>query len=202
MLVPQLLGLELGLVVLLVDLFEDILESAVVALHDGVLSAHVEWIASLQGVLEAGMREAFDGLVSVVHAHQDTRPFELVDRDLFGFSFLRSKGHRESAWFAGNHILRSVLVSKGMSANDDRLSPAWNESRDVVDHDGLPEHSAVQLVSNGAIGTLPHLFESKLFDSRLVWSDGGALNADLVLLDGVGSIQRDLVIGLVSLLDA
>ena len=40
--VPDALPVELRLVVLLEDLFEDVLEPAVVALHDGVLGGHVK----------------------------------------------------------------------------------------------------------------------------------------------------------------
>lgn len=41
------------------------------------------------------------------------------------------------------------------------------------------------------VGRLPHLLELELLDTGLIGGDGGALDADLVLLDGLGSIDRD-----------
>ena len=46
------------------------------------------------------------------------------------------------------------------------------------------------------------LLQAELFDARLVWRYGRALDADTVLLDGVGRIDRDLVVGRIAVLDA
>ncbi len=51
------------------------------------------------------------------------------------------------------------------------------------------------------LGALPHLLEVELLHARFVRRDGGALDADAVLLDGVGRIDGDLVAGLVAVLD-
>jgi hypothetical protein len=50
-------------------------------------------------------------------------------------------------------------------------------------------------------GRLPHLLEAELLHPRLVRRDGRALDADAVLLDRVGGVDRDLVVGLVAVLD-
>jgi len=42
----------------------------------------------------------------------------------------------------------------------------------------------------------------RTFDAGLIRSDGGALDADVVLEDGLSAIDRDLVVGLIALLDA
>lgn len=41
------------------------------------------------------------------------------------------------------------------------------------------------------VGGLPHLLQLELLDTGLIGGDGGALDADLVLLDGFGGIDRD-----------
>src|SRR6185369_13019446 len=51
-------------------------------------------------------------------------------------------------------------------------------------------------------GRLPHLLELELFDARLVWRDGRALDGNAVLLAGIGGVDRDLVVGLVAILHA
>lgn len=59
-LVPDLLILEDLLVLFLVQFGEDVLESAVILLQDGVFCGEVEWEASLDGEFEAGMGEFRD----------------------------------------------------------------------------------------------------------------------------------------------
>jgi hypothetical protein len=53
------------------------------------------------------------------------------------------------------------------------------------------------VISDGAIGRQPHLLELELFDSLLVGRNGRALDTDRVLLDCLGGIKRDLVVGLI-----
>ena len=89
-----------------------------------------------------------------------------------------------------------------MTADDDRLGPARDQARHVRDHDRLAEHDAAQDVADRAVRRLPHFLEVELLDARLVRRDRGALHADAELLDRVGGIDRDLVVGLVALLDA
>ena len=89
-----------------------------------------------------------------------------------------------------------------MTPDNDRLCPPWDESGDVLDHDGLAEDCAVELVTDGTVGALPHFFKLELLDTGLISCNGGALNADLACLDGMSSIKGDLVIGGVTVLDA
>lgn len=46
------------------------------------------------------------------------------------------------------------------------------------------------------------LLELELFDTGLIRSDGGTLDTDRVLLDSLGSIDGDLIVGLVTVLEA
>lgn len=70
-LVPDLLGFEFFFLGALVDFFEDVFEAAIVPLQYGVFGAQVQRIVALDGILERGMSEFIDGLVSVVHAQHD-----------------------------------------------------------------------------------------------------------------------------------
>lgn len=89
-----------------------------------------------------------------------------------------------------------------MPANHNRFLPAGHQSGDITDNNGLPEDSATQDIPDGAIGRLPHLLEFELLNSSLIRRDGRALDADLALPDGLGSLDGDLVVGLVAVLDA
>ena len=87
-----------------------------------------------------------------------------------------------------------------MSADDDGFGPVANESGDVLDDDGLSEDGSVEVVSDGAVGGFPHLFQFEFLDSGFVGGDGGTLDADFALLDGLSCIHGDLVVGLISVL--
>lgn len=58
------------------------------------------------------------------------------------------------------------------------------------------------MVADGAIGGEPHLLQVELLHSCLVWCDGGTLDADRVLLDGLGGVDGDLVLGGITVLQA
>ena len=66
MFIPQFLGQELALILGVIQFLEDILESSVVFLQDGVFGGHVEGIVSHQSVLEASVSESGDGFIGVV----------------------------------------------------------------------------------------------------------------------------------------
>lgn len=46
------------------------------------------------------------------------------------------------------------------------------------------------------------LLELELLYTSLIWSDGGALDTNRVLLDSLSSIDGDLIVGLISVLQA
>ena len=51
------------------------------------------------------------------------------------------------------------------------------------------------------IHTQAHLLEAKLLDTRLIGSDGGTLDADLILLDGIGRLDSDLILSGITVLN-
>lgn len=53
-----------------------------------------------------------------------------------------------------------------------------------------------EVLAHRSVGTPPHLLEVELLDPRLVGGDGRALDADAVLLDRLGGVDGDLVVGL------
>merc|ERR550539_546232 len=105
MLIPKISSLELSSVVLIVDLLEDILEATVVSFKNSVLGRHVTRIISGESILHASVGEAIDGLIGVVHAHQDTWSWEVEHFEICGLrSILRLEGHCEFAGHLGAEI--------------------------------------------------------------------------------------------------
>jgi hypothetical protein len=88
-----------------------------------------------------------------------------------------------------------------MTTNNDWLGPAWNQARNICTNNWLSEDSTVQDITNGSIGRLPHLFKLELSNAFLIRSNGCTFDTNLVLLDCVGRLNGDLVIGGVSVLN-
>ncbi len=82
------------------------------------------------------------------------------------------------------------------------LRPARHQTRHVLADDRLTEDDAAEDVADGAVRRLPHVLEIEFLHAGFVRRDGGALHADADLLDGVGGIHRDLVVGGVAVLHA
>ena len=109
---------------------------------------------------------------------------------------------RQLAGAGDEEVGRLILVAEGVAADDDRVGPARDQPRHVLDHDRLAEDDAAQDVADRAVGRFPHLLEAEFLDPRLVGRDRRAFDADAMLLDRLGRLDRDLVVGLVALLDA
>jgi len=202
-LVPETGGFELGLVLLLVDLSEDVLESAIVLLQDGVLGGEVAGHLDLKGVLQGRMSETLNGGVCVVHANQNTAAIlELEDLHFFGgAAVFGGEFHGELTVTGDDEIGGFVLITVSVTTDDDGLFPAGHKLGDVVDDDGGTEDHTIKNVTDGAVGGSPHLLEVELLNASFIRGDGRALDADVVLLDGVSAIDGNLIVGLITLLD-
>jgi hypothetical protein len=202
--IPELTFLELCLIVLVVDLLEDVFESTIVLLQDGVLGRQVQRVVALDGKLEGAMGKLLDGLVRVIHTQQYTRAFELEDLHCLSFACLVVwlKRDEEFARLLYNVISGPVLVAEGMSANDDGFSPAWHKSWNCLDNDGLTKDCAPKFISNRAVRGLPHLLELELSNAGLIRGNRRALYTNFAFLNCFCSIEGNLVIRLVSVLHA
>jgi hypothetical protein len=138
-------------------------------------------------------------LLSVVHGHAHAGALEVVDVPALLLRAVRGgEGHLELAGLVHHEVRGAVLVPEGVAADHDGLDPAGDDAGDVGDDDGLAKDRAVQDVADGPIGGPPHLLELELLHALLVRRDGGAFDAHVVLLDGVGRVHRHLVVRLVA----
>jgi len=139
-LVPDLLGIEVLLVVLMEDLLEDVLEAAIVLLEDSVLGAHVQGKALHEGHLEGGVGKASDGLIGVVLALGDTATLEVVNLDTLGLTTDRGVDQLELTGAGDDTVLGTVLVTESVTANNNGLGPARDQAGNAGDNNGLTEH--------------------------------------------------------------
>jgi len=98
-------------------------------------------------------------------------------------------------------MLTLVLVTEGVPSDHDGLVPGGHQAGDVLAEDGLTEDGATENVADGAVGGLPHGLELELNHTLLVGGDRGALDSNIVLLDGIGSINGHLVVGGITVLN-
>ena len=143
MLVPKALGLKVLLIVLLINLLEDILESSVVLLENGVLGAHIQWQLLEKSHLETGVSESDDRLICVVLCLRNTGAGEVVDLDTFWLAAFGSEDDLECSFAGDDLVLGAVLVTKGVTADDNWLFPARDETGDVVDNNWLTEDGSI-----------------------------------------------------------
>ena len=146
--------------------------------------------------------EIADRIVQVVHAHRDTRRRELEDFFVDHGAVFALEDQAKLARTRNAEIGRLILVAEGMTADDDRVRPARDQTGDVLDDDRLAEHHATQDVADRAVRRLPHLLEAEFLDARFVGGDRRALHRDAVLLRRLGGIDRHLVFGRIAVLDA
>ena len=185
------------------DMLEQVFEPAVVLLHDRVLGRQVHGPTEVEAVVHARPGEANDRLIEVVHAHGNPGFLEVENRVLDRLAAVGRLEHHLQVTRPGyEEIGRAVLVTKGVTADDDRLGPAGNQTRYVGHDDRLAENRTTEDVADGAVGRAVHLLQPELFDPRLVRGDGRTLDADPELLDRVGRVDGDLVVGLVATLHA
>jgi hypothetical protein len=146
-------------------------------------------------------REFADALVQVIHGHGDACARGLEDFLLDHLPVFADEldGQRSLAGIL--EVGGLVLIAEGMAADNDRLCPAGDEAGNVLADDGFAEDHSAEDVADRAVRALPHFLQPELRNARFVGRDGGALDADAVLLDGVGRVDRHLVGGLVAILD-
>ena len=201
MLIHQTQFLELGRIISVEHFLEDVLETAIIGFQDRVLGRQIDRVFASQTKGKAGMGKVADRVVEVVHGHSHARAWVIKHFVLNHLAVFADEFDRELTGAWNFEIGGFVLVSKGMTADDDRLGPAWNQTRHVGADDWLPEHHATQNVADRAVWRLPHLLQLELFNARFIGGDGSALNANAMLLDGLGCVDGDLVVCCVAVLD-
>ncbi|MNN18816.1 hypothetical protein D3C81_1320350 [compost metagenome] len=192
--VGQAARLELFGVVGVEHFLEDVLEATVIGFEDGVLGRQIDRVVAGQAVAERGVGEVTDRRVEVVHAHGHTSRRRLEHFVLDHCAVFTDELDRQRALAWEQEVRGLVLVAKGVTADDDGLGPARNQTRHVLADDRLAENDAAQDVADGAVRRLPHLLQAEFGDAGFVRRDGGALDADPVLLDGVSRVDGDLVV--------
>ena len=194
-------GLE-SVLVLREHLLEDLTETSVVLLGDGVLGGEPDALLEVKGVLEASVGERTDGSVGVVHSLENAGTLEGVDYLLFPLAALAFEDELGDSRLLNADVNTLVNITVGVTGDGDRLFPELHGRRDGRDGDRCAEHRSVQHRTDRSVRALPHLMQVVLGHTLGVRSDGGALHGNTVLLGGVGGIDCHLIAGLVTMNEA
>ncbi len=77
MFVPKLAVFKFFFVLIIIEILENVFKTTIVFFKDGIFSAQVKRIVSIQSVFETRVSEIYDWLISIVHAHQYTSSIEV-----------------------------------------------------------------------------------------------------------------------------
>src|SRR4051812_37157774 len=102
---------------------------------------------------------------------------------LYRLPVLALKFYRQLALPFYYEIGSAVLVAKSMAAYTDGGSPIGHQAGDVVHHDRLAKHRAVEYVADSTIRAFPHLLQVELCNAGLIRCNGSAFNAHAILPD-------------------
>jgi hypothetical protein len=154
----------------------------------------------LKSEFETAVSEIFNAFINVVHTHTDTSfSFKFENLHFFFFTLSISEDYLESSWFINDKISGSVLITESMSSNNNWFFPSWNKPWNIFDDDWFSEYCTVKNVSDSSIWAFPHLFKFEFFNSCLIRSDGGTFDSYFTLLDGIGSIDGNLIVSGISM---
>lgn len=95
------------------------------------------------------MGEALNGLVSVVHGEADTAGLVVEDLDALGLTTNRGVYELEGSRAGDDEVLGTVLVTVGVTTDDDGLLPSLDETGDTGDDNGLTEDGTTKNVTDG-----------------------------------------------------
>src|SRR6185312_15958971 len=124
MLVSEARRVELALELAVEDLLEQILEAAVVNLQNGVLRRQIHRVAAVEGIGEAGAREARDGRIEIEHAQRHARSGSLNDFLFDGRPAIgRGETEFERARAGKLKVAGTVLIAEAMTRDHNWLIP-------------------------------------------------------------------------------
>ena len=98
-------------------------------------------------------------------------------------------------------VLRLILITICVTSYYNRRSPTWNNKWNVFYNNRLTENCSVKSIPNLTVWWLPHLFQSKLFNSRLIRSNSCTFYSNFVLEHSIEAVSCDLVVSSVTVLN-
>jgi len=100
-----------------------------------------------------------------------------------------------------NIVLATILISISMSTNDDRLSPSWDKSWDIINNNCFTENGSIKNVSNRSVRWFPHLLKFEFLNTTFIRRNCSALNTNFVLKHCFRAVNGNLIVCRITILD-
>lgn len=140
--------------------------------------------------------------MSIIHTKTNTTfTFKIKYFSYNRFLSFRSEYNFKFSRLINKHILAFILISVGMSSNNNWFLPSRNQSWNVFTNDRFSKNCSIKNSSDCTIRRFPHLFKLKFFNSFLVRSNGCAFNSYLMFQNSISSINSNLIICFISVLN-
>ena len=193
-------SLELFLIFVLEYFRENILEGVVVLFADRILGREPYVFLLIERVIEAGSCKGCDRIVEVVNPLDDTvAVVKGVDQLTALVTVCVGDAQLSLGAFFHDHFGVLIDVAVGVTRDADGLCPGGNVGSDALDEDRLTEYGAVEDRADGAVGAFPHLFEVIFVHAGGVGGNSRALDRYAVFFCRFCRVDRDLIVGFVSL---
>ena len=183
---------EVLMVVILEHLLEKPLESPIVLPNHGLLRGKFHRQAMLQPKLEALVRKSSDRLLRIIDTHEDTSIIFISEamNSLVPAHrpISRGESHLQSSTPSGSLIHTHVLVTKGVTTYNYLFVPVAHQLGNSLYYNWSIEHGPIQAMAYGRICRPPQPLQSELRLAGVSRCDGGTLDTNSVLLDGLKSV--------------
>ena len=193
---------ELLIIFRVIDFLENVLERMVILLGDRVFCRKPQILLRIQGIVKAASCKTCDGLAHIMHSLHDSLARKIM------YQFLRLSAilsRIDQFYLAGPrnlHLRAFIYIAVCVSGNGDRLLPVFHARLDSLYHDWRAEYGSIQDRADGAVGAFPHFFQIILCHACRIGSNGRAFYRDLVFFRRIGGIHRNLVVGLIPVLQS
>lgn len=127
MFIPQSFLLHFHFILLFIYRLEYVFEQSIIFLKNSVFGGEIKRIVFGKCILETRMSKANNAFPSVIHSHSTTsltRIFKYLS-DLLLLS-LRPEYYFKCTWLVSGEVSGSILITKCMSTNTNRISPRGN----------------------------------------------------------------------------
>ncbi len=149
--------------------------------------------------MNAGLSKTPDRRFGIMHPHDDSLALEIMDlHDPFFSAVCRGEDEFRLAGHLDNEFRTLIDIAVRMPSYNDRFLPRAHCGGDVAHDDRLPEDCAVQYRPDRAVGAFPLLLQAVFFDPCGIRGNRGAFYPHPRLLDCVGGLDGDTVVGLIA----
>ena len=137
-----------------------------------------------------------------MHTHRNTRCFKFLYKGAFLFAVFRSINKLNLTWFVNVHLCILVNISICMTRKCDRFLPVTYTWFNTFYNDWCTKYGSVKNRTNRTVRALIHFFEIIFIHTCMIRCDGRTFNCNTILLCCFSSINRNLIICFITIIQS